>query len=219
MKYLRRFNESSSDIISEIKDRTLDLQDEGFSVYVYQNKRGYVIQVSYKDYFTISDIISDHLEHLVDFMKSNGYELKYGSMFHTPQNGCGQEIFFYRLGSSWEEDDEIKEGHDINRYEDKNVVDDVKDICLELEDIGFTVNSNYQMSNKTRCLNISKDGNVFKYTEIEDVVDRLKNYLGDKIKSVESQSNSVPLWVDSHYLNINTNLRSFRIIYKINYTY
>lgn len=216
MKYLRRFNESNLDIISEIEDRTMDLQDEGFSVNVYKNNAGYVVQISHKDYFTISDVISDHLEHLVDFMKSNGYDLKYGNMFHTNQNGCGQEVFFY-LGSSC--DDEIKEGHNTNRYEDKDVVDDVKDICLELEDIGFTVNSSYQMSNKTRCLYISKRDDVFKYTDIEAVIDRLKAYLGDKIESIESQSNSVPLWVDSHYLNIDTNLRSFRIVYKINYTY
>ena len=66
---------------------------------------------------------------------------------------------------------------------DQSVVDECKDILLELEDAGFKTNINsYFNSGKVRQLNknwiqfyFSRE--EFDYSDIEDVVERLKSYL------------------------------------------
>jgi len=208
MKYLRRFNESNLDIIEEIKDRTMDLQDEGFSVNVYKNNAGYVVQIYHKDYFTISDIISDHLEHLVNFMKSNGYDLKYGNMFRTNQNGCGQEVFFY-LGSSW--DDEIKEGH---TNEDKDDVYTVMDICIDLQDQNFIIvpphDGFFSKSIVIHKKNMGSSGDeVFRYIEVKETVDRIKEFLGNELHSI--YVNKGKAWFKFEHTNMKGYIKAIKI--------
>jgi len=55
---------------------------------------------------------------------------------------------------------------------------DIDDILLELEDEGFTTTVT------NRFIRIWKHNTRFKYVEIEDVVERLMNFLDDKFKKI-----------------------------------
>jgi hypothetical protein len=71
---------------------------------------------------------------------------------------------------------------------DKSVIDECKDILLELEDIGFKTNINSYFNSG---VSIGKEHNKnwiqfyftrkedFDYSDIEDVVERLKSYLSE----------------------------------------
>lgn len=63
--------------------------------------------------------------------------------------------------------------------------EDIIDICLELEDDGFIVKkSNFGLSiYKMVFTNVYKIGN-FKYSEVEEVVERIKNYIGDNFSGI-----------------------------------
>lgn len=78
---------------------------------------------------------------------------------------------------------------------DQSVIDECKDICLELEDIGFKTNIRSYFNNDGQSANrigFSKYGrpkswiifyfsriDKFTYSDIEDVVERLKSYLSN----------------------------------------
>lgn len=67
----------------------------------------------------------------------------------------------------------------------KEIIQDIKDICLELQDEGFRVFTNQlgfnSLGNREGFYpNIeifTKANDNFKYTDIEDVVERLKDYM------------------------------------------
>ena len=77
------------------------------------------------------------------------------------------------------------------------MAEDIKDICLEIEDEGFSIsygNYNY-FRNLAGNIVITKGGkggsvaddsllNEFKYSEVVDVVDRLKSYIGDRFIAI-----------------------------------
>jgi len=72
------------------------------------------------------------------------------------------------------------------RVLDQSIIDDCKDILLELEDAGFKTNINsYFNSGKVRQLNNNwiqfyfSRKEEFDYSDIEDVVERLKSYLSE----------------------------------------
>ena len=118
---------------------------------------------------------------------------------------------------------------------------DIKDICLELEDLGYTikmegfgnssnpVNSNYV---KIRCNKIIHYNGLsgltdLKWNEIKDCFLRLKDYLGDRYVQFFYYSNNKSKMGHVHHedtgrfhriiLNDNTNLDNFHdvgIIYK-----
>jgi uncharacterized protein YdaL len=72
---------------------------------------------------------------------------------------------------------------------DQSVVDECKDILLELEDKGFKTNIHSYINNQQydRIVNLKKNWiqfyfsrkEEFDYSDIEDVVERLKSYLSE----------------------------------------
>ena len=74
-------------------------------------------------------------------------------------------------------------------------IEDLKDICIELEDKGFTITLYDQPSNENRLI-IRKwetidQGDIdflpsvmFNSYEVEEVVERIKSYLGNRLKQI-----------------------------------
>jgi hypothetical protein len=81
---------------------------------------------------------------------------------------------------------------------DQSIIDDCKDIILELEDIGIKTNINYYFNNQQydRIVNLKKNWiqfyfsrkEEFDYSDIEDVVERLKSYLSEFELKIEWQN-------------------------------
>jgi hypothetical protein len=82
-------------------------------------------------------------------------------------------------------------------------ISDIKDICLELGDKGFNVQVNSVNIIPATKYNVwivksIQDTYVeFLYSEVEEVIDRLKDYLGDKITNIDVN-------VDYYWTNINS---------------
>ncbi len=82
----------------------------------------------------------------------------------------------------------------LRLFESNGVIDDIKDICLELEDIGLDVEIessdrfNGQISiSKNQIGDASQDDSLhefFDYNEVSEVIERLKDYLGDRMISI-----------------------------------
>jgi len=78
---------------------------------------------------------------------------------------------------------------------DQSVVDECKDILLELEDKGFKTNINSYFNNQQydRIVNLKKNWITFffsrkqdfDYSDIEDVVERLKSFLSEYELKIE----------------------------------
>lgn len=73
---------------------------------------------------------------------------------------------------------------------DSPVIDDIKDICLELSDDGFNIDIDdnptilykYQQNYDIISIVIQRnDGGRFYYKDAKEVVDRLEDYLGDRM--------------------------------------
>jgi len=63
---------------------------------------------------------------------------------------------------------------------DQSVVDECKDILLELEDKGFKTNINSHLNKHYSYIQFYFNRNQeFDYSDIEDVVERLKSYLSE----------------------------------------
>jgi|ERR1035437_610744 uncharacterized protein (UPF0335 family) len=76
----------------------------------------------------------------------------------------------------------------------KEIREDIKDICQELVDDGFnTVSHKAGLAGNLECLFIGKK-ETFKYNEISEVIERLKEYLGDRIREMSISQGSG--WVD-----------------------
>jgi len=81
---------------------------------------------------------------------------------------------------------------------DQSVVDECKDILLELEDKGFKTNINAYFNNQQydRIVNLKKNWiqfyfsrkEEFDYSDIEDVVERLKSFLSEYELKIEWQN-------------------------------
>ena len=81
---------------------------------------------------------------------------------------------------------------------DQSVVDECKDILLELEDKGFKTNINSYFNNQQydRIVNLKKSWiqfyfsrkEEFDYSDIEDVVERLKSFLSEYELKIEWQN-------------------------------
>lgn len=85
-------------------------------------------------------------------------------------------------------DDEMPE----SEYE---TIEDIKDICIELEDkgyeIGFGTGNGYHsvLIETGEFMFRSNHTNVFYYKDIKEVVERLKDYLGDRFFKIWTQTN------------------------------
>jgi len=81
---------------------------------------------------------------------------------------------------------------------DQSVVDECKDILLELEDKGFNTNIHSYFNNQQydRIVNLKKNWiqfffsrkEEFDYSDIEDVVERLKSFLSEYELKIEWQN-------------------------------
>ena len=81
---------------------------------------------------------------------------------------------------------------------DQSVVDECKDILLELEDKGFKTNIHSYINNQqyNRIVNLKKSWiqfyfsrkEEFDYSDIEDVVERLKSFLSEYELKIEWQN-------------------------------
>ena len=121
----------------------------------------------------------------------------------------------------------------IKTFESFNddTVQTVKDICLELEDEGYSVNhvttkeeaGLLMLSFNFNSVTIRKRGTeggvirfyTFDYSDVSEVVDRLKEYLGSKIQSIRVRkiiSNGDGVWVDLDRLK-NEKIKGVSITY------
>src|ERR1035437_8934779 len=72
--------------------------------------------------------------------------------------------------------------------------EDIKDICLELEDEGFRVKmSDYGLGISKIVFNGTYKVGKFKYSDIEEVIERIKSYLGDNFSNIAINFDN--LWV------------------------
>ncbi len=73
-----------------------------------------------------------------------------------------------------------------NENIENSTIEDIKDILLELEDEGFKVDySNLKDIKGEDSISIKKDAaKGFKYSDIKEVLLRLKDYLGEKLSHV-----------------------------------
>ena len=109
MKYIKRFNEKSSeDILLELKDILIELEDEGYYINI---KRPDVIKKKESDdwilikieshrlaslgsdstnkkRFYINDMFKYSLEHLDNYIKGLGYDIKYTAYSPIDESGC-----------------------------------------------------------------------------------------------------------------------------------
>ncbi len=67
-----------------------------------------------------------------------------------------------------------------NENIEEKSIQDIKDILLELEDEGFTVNISNAIHHNVCLITISRnDDEIFGYYEVEETLLRLKDYIGD----------------------------------------
>lgn len=80
----------------------------------------------------------------------------------------------------------------IKLFESNNDINDIKDICLELEDEGFTIVDYIYKHNDTDEVRIIRESGEegahkarFKYKDVDEVVTRLKRYLGGYLVKID----------------------------------
>ena len=73
---------------------------------------------------------------------------------------------------------------------------DIEDILLEVSDLGYTVKSILLGKSNIGLLIIAPDSKRIKYTEIEDCLLRLKDYLGDKYVGCVIFNVASNRWID-----------------------
>src|ERR1035437_6571266 len=88
-------------------------------------------------------------------------------------------------------------------------VEDIKDICLELEDKGYTIY--HRINNNRNSFTIRRDDMntssayfpyaYFLYSDVSEVVERLSDYLGDKVLQILVEVVPVDLSVIPHQTN------------------
>ncbi len=79
-------------------------------------------------------------------------------------------------------------------FDKSSMVEDIKDICLELVDIGFEVpvyipEGDWKDQSKDGLILIGKidddkEQEYFNWSDVSEVIERLKEYLGDRIENV-----------------------------------
>ena len=241
----------NNETVLDIKDICLELQDAGFSVGFYADPRtrliirkfiGGVITHSYDaleyKYAEVKEVVERLKDYLGD--KFVSIEVLAIKTYTGPSHWVNIESQYFQKNYSnpsnakissvevvW--DSTYKIPFDLDEYkkqrgvfESANNVEDLKDICLELQDEGFTVRFNpYDGYNEIRIIHRRHGNNVahdpFNYNQVSEVVKRLEDYLGDKIKGIEILSEYAPAWitVTSHDKYFNRTVRGVSIEYNI----
>jgi hypothetical protein len=98
MKYLKKIFESSDEesIVLDLKDMSLDLNDSGFNIEVFEdtafNTGNIVVKIvhnkrSFREYFKMTPLLKEFIFRITDYMKDNGYEYdthsNYGRLYLT----------------------------------------------------------------------------------------------------------------------------------------
>lgn len=83
-------------------------------------------------------------------------------------------------------------------------VDTVMDICIDLQDQGFIVTPPHEGGFPSKSIIIQKKNTVgmtvFRYKEVEETVDRIKEFLGDKLSSI--YFNKGKGWFNGKYIDM-----------------
>ena len=210
MIYLKRFNESIHDtkeeieeIVSTCKDILLEASDTfGNSSEVNKTYKDdkVIITCLYKLPFNIKSKLEEYKstmndihQRLIEYMNSEGFSFTRRGDSYTSYFDWMSGIT-YNIDFSKELDKEFI-GHlrYLKRYNllkeskqiDQSVIDDCKDILLELEDKGIKTNIHSYLSYSSQNNNEKwiqfyfKRKEEFDYSDIEDVVERLKSYLSE----------------------------------------
>lgn len=104
MRFLKSYKlfESVNPMVEQIKDRLVDLEDDGYKVFVGDTPSdSYLIRISNKNRFNYDDI-HPYVVHLINFMKEEGYyRVVYDKSEDSKRFSVPLEIKFYRNGSDY----------------------------------------------------------------------------------------------------------------------
>ena len=209
MKHLKRFNESVHDtkeeieeIVSTCKDILLEAQD------IFGNSE---VNKEYKDNEVVITCLYKMLDikrrieefkptvdavhvRLIEYMTSNGFSFTNRGESSIKYIDIISYDITYNISFSKELDkDFIDHLRYLKRYNllkesnqiDQSVIDECKDILLELEDKGIKTNMHSYLSYSPQKNNekwiqfFFNRVEEFDYSDIEDVVERLKSYLSE----------------------------------------
>lgn len=112
-------------------------------------------------------------------------------------------------------------------FESSEITEDIKDICIDLEDEGFNISflSGYPEIDVHNRLDINKcshQGPYFKffnYKEVEETINRLKDYLCDKFVSVYIKIDYKSRWNDINHQYFMNDPKSMTCIYGVRLNY
>ncbi len=229
MKHLKKYNEIVDDeVFSDVCDIFQELEDEGFIIIVHKSS-GH-IYISKLHGFKYEDV-KETLLRLKDYLSPNTMEIS-----ASPFSISGYEIRSCKIDENGIRGHHFTHDKDITDMLFRNIIidyqkftiynesveeksmDDIRDICQELKDDGFSVDfakGNITISflkKNTRVGVWNSDFENFKYTDVIETVLRLRDYLGDNyIKTLYSLE---------HYKLININIEKVQDLpYKIKYIY
>ena len=216
MKYLKRFNEShTDDIIENVKDILLPINDMGYDIsvnhYIINGDTNQLIirVVTYVDKpLLITDEVKEEFIRMKDYLHSEGYDSIKAKFYLENRSQDEKDIDdFINIHTR-----EVPPSHisyvkepivnllftakkkllkrfNESKQLDQSVIDECKDILLELEDKGIKTNIHSYINDQqyNRIINLKNNWiqfyfsrkEEFDYSDIEDVVERLKSYLSE----------------------------------------
>lgn len=161
-------------VVKDLKDICLELTDVGFKIYIYDKSVSYfntphmvMTYHSSSNQFNLSEV-QDVVNRISDYMDEKGYFINY-----TPHD----KLHFLTIRFFQKENENmkyLKTFEKFNSNDDKiRILEDLKDICLELTDVGYDVDINIH------SVNIDHK-RAFFINEISEVLDRIKDYMEEK---------------------------------------
>lgn len=202
MKYLKTFESSNDELqilppemVNDLHDICLELTDSGLNVEI-KNSCGLDKQtfLYITRNFIYTEEISEVIERIKDYVGNKGYYTAIRSVCN--KNGLKIDktydsiyIFFYKDNLTQEKFGRLKpisfKSSETSPLSD-DILQDLKDILLELTDVGFRIdiNNNYPYPHKD-ILVFKPKNELFKYKEVMDVVERIKYFMKDKGYSIE----------------------------------
>ncbi len=97
----------------------------------------------------------------------------------------------------------------------ESITDTVMDICIDIQDSGFIITPPHEGGFPSKSIVIQKRNmgasgdEIFSYIEVKETVDRLKEFLGDKLHSV--YVNKGKAWYKFGYTNMKGYIRAVKI--------
>lgn len=110
----------------------------------------------------------------------------------------------------------------IFEFNSEDILSDIKDICLELRDDGYIINLGDIGPSKYNVNIISnKYPGSFEYKSISEVMERIKEYLGNKFISIEVIPYHTPTqrrsleWVSEYSYTLSSDIIAARIRFQL----